>query len=340
MQMSKRVLLVSIWMTLLSPLGALAQGGVALVAPEDGAWFLPTDGLRLAWQSMEGADSYRVSVRAWAGPQTDHTTADTSLEVAGLEESHRYRWWVVAYANGDPIASSETWLFSTAYGPPGGAPEPYNPGNGGTVETAPEADSSSVNIGWQAWGGYEVVATQVPTDSLFGFRLQVGPDSLFEEGFAVDTVVACGPGGSTSSCWTYTGVDVGPLPTDRPYFWRVRQMNRSGSGPWSVPWSFAFEVGVVSEPDALAAPPLTITAVYPNPAQDYIKVTYEVGEPGEVSLALYNLLGAEVRRWTLGPRNGGRYTAAFDLTDLAAGAYVISLSAPHGGDSKKVVVVR
>jgi hypothetical protein len=85
---------------------------------------------------------------------------------------------------------------------------------------------------------------------------------------------------------------------------------------------------VVVEPPgevALAGP-------WPNPARGEARIAVDLPAAGHADVRLYDLLGREVARLVDGERAAGRHEVAFPTSALAAGLYMVRLSArdPHG----------
>lgn len=80
----------------------------------------------------------------------------------------------------------------------------------------------------------------------------------------------------------------------------------------------------------------SITAVYPNPVGDVLRVAVAQPEPGTLQLALYDVLGRRVQVHRSAPSAGGFHTLTIDLGGLPAGTYFLRLE----GTSSVVAVTR
>ena len=71
---------------------------------------------------------------------------------------------------------------------------------------------------------------------------------------------------------------------------------------------------------------------WPNPvAQGEVKVGFHLRQPAEVTLALFDLQGREVRSWlTQSNRPAGRHLESFNVDGLTAGTYVYQLRTSTG----------
>ncbi|PIO48660.1 MAG: hypothetical protein CMR00_04095 [[Chlorobium] sp. 445] len=66
---------------------------------------------------------------------------------------------------------------------------------------------------------------------------------------------------------------------------------------------------------------------YPNPFNSSTVIAYEVPEPSEVKLSVYDLLGRKVADLAEGRRDVGRYEVRFDAQGLSGGLYIYRLEA-------------
>ncbi len=83
---------------------------------------------------------------------------------------------------------------------------------------------------------------------------------------------------------------------------------------------------------------------YPNPFNPATRISFSVGEPTEVSIAIYNALGQRVRSLIGGYREAGYHAVVWDGTDdagksCAAGVYLYRLTAGGKTASSKMLMV-
>jgi len=257
---------------------------------------------------------------------------------------------VTAYdAGGTALSTSEQRLFYTAYGPPAGAPEPSYPIGGYVIQVSsypclptgsdhpcPEIEQDFV---WGPWDQRRVLAVQPQTDSLFAFRIQLGLDPLLEGPLVWDEALRCDPHGP-AFCQPNSYALSPPIPHSTTYYWRMRQENRAGAGPWTSIEAFTLTPPVSTEAGAMPTAPLAIEAAFPAPARGRFTVAYTLSAPSEVELALYDVLGAVVHRQALGPGGGGRHEVAVSLPPLAAGPYLLRLRTPEGTATRRITLLR
>jgi len=82
-----------------------------------------------------------------------------------------------------------------------------------------------------------------------------------------------------------------------------------------------------TESDADVPTQFMLEPNYPNPFNPSTIIAYELPEPANVALIVYNLQGREVRRLPQGIQPPGRYRLDFGARDLASGIYIYRLEA-------------
>ncbi len=98
--------------------------------------------------------------------------------------------------------------------------------------------------------------------------------------------------------------------------------------------------GATASEGGSAAGAFALDAPRPNPTRGTAMVAYELPSTGPARLVLLDLLGREVAVLAEGEQAAGRHTAAFDVSGLAPGVYVVRLSAGAQTATRRVVVVR
>ena len=79
---------------------------------------------------------------------------------------------------------------------------------------------------------------------------------------------------------------------------------------------------------------------YPNPFNPSTGIVYELPEPGPVRLAVYDMIGREVRVLADAHRTAGRHTVRFDAEGLPTGTYACVLTAGSVAITRVMVLVR
>jgi len=79
---------------------------------------------------------------------------------------------------------------------------------------------------------------------------------------------------------------------------------------------------------------------YPNPFNPTTLIAYQVPVVSEVKLAVYDLLGREVKMLAVGTTAPGRHTVEFDASGLASGVYMYRLRAGDFTQAKRLMVLK
>ena len=79
---------------------------------------------------------------------------------------------------------------------------------------------------------------------------------------------------------------------------------------------------------------------FPNPFNPTTTIKYSVAKTGNVKLAVYNLVGEEVKVLVSGQVDAGFYEMNFDASDLPSGVYFYRLQAGSFVETKKMILLR
>jgi hypothetical protein len=79
---------------------------------------------------------------------------------------------------------------------------------------------------------------------------------------------------------------------------------------------------------------------YPNPFNPSTTIKYQVKDPGQVTLTVFNLLGQKVRTLVNEFQTTGSYTATFDAFDLSSGFYFYRLEVNDFVSTKKMMLIK
>ena len=79
---------------------------------------------------------------------------------------------------------------------------------------------------------------------------------------------------------------------------------------------------------------------YPNPFNPSTTINFSIGDPGIVKLALYNLLGQEVKLLVNEFKEAGPHTITFDASSLPSGSYFYTLEISHFKQTKKMILAK
>jgi hypothetical protein len=88
-----------------------------------------------------------------------------------------------------------------------------------------------------------------------------------------------------------------------------------------------------------------ISGNYPNPFNPATQIAYQILEPGDVSLTIYNLLGQEVRTLVRGYVQPGQYQVVWDGKDnlgqpVSSGVYVYRLAGKQLSQTRRMLLLK
>lgn len=78
--------------------------------------------------------------------------------------------------------------------------------------------------------------------------------------------------------------------------------------------------------------------LFPNPASDQVRLTYNLTGSSVATVEVYNMVGERVRFIEQGDQLAGNYQLPISTTDLARGMYLVRLSADGYTETKKLVL--
>ncbi|NOY06870.1 MAG: T9SS type A sorting domain-containing protein [Chlorobi bacterium] len=79
---------------------------------------------------------------------------------------------------------------------------------------------------------------------------------------------------------------------------------------------------------------------YPNPFNPVTSISYQLSEPGFVSLKVYDAMGREVATLVNATKEAGAYTVKFNGKDLPSGAYMYRMTAGGKTIEKRMVLLK
>ena len=136
-----------------------------------------------------------------------------------------------------------------------------------------------------------------------------------------------GAGGSSDALhYSYTISDLYP----GQYAFRLKQIDVSGGFAYSP----TVEV-TVQTPSSFY-----LLRNYPNPFNPSTTIAYTLPQTAEVSLAVFDLLGRQVRVLASGPQQAGSYEVPFDGAGLPSGVYVYRLQAIGTVETRPMVLLK
>lgn len=134
--------------------------------------------------------------------------------------------------------------------------------------------------------------------------------------------------GTTTETMNYAFTDNGVA--QGSYYYRLRQIDFNGQSEYSD----------VVEVNVTAPAVFALDQNYPNPFNPSTRIHYSVAVPGNVKLAVYNLLGQEVATLVNGFMEAGQYDITFDAQDMPSGTYIYKIETSQFSQARKMLLTK
>jgi hypothetical protein len=103
-------------------------------------------------------------------------------------------------------------------------------------------------------------------------------------------------------------------------------------------YAYQTETGIEGEPTLPLA--TLLHSPVPNPFASSTTVTFELGEPGNVRLNVFDLSGRLIETLVDGSLAAGEHSAILDGTDMTSGVYLIRLVGSSQATTARVVLMK
>ncbi|HKK43073.1 MAG TPA: T9SS type A sorting domain-containing protein [Bacteroidales bacterium] len=80
--------------------------------------------------------------------------------------------------------------------------------------------------------------------------------------------------------------------------------------------------------------------IYPNPAREYVNVSYELTNDSNIRLEMYDMMGQQLKVRDLGYAYEGSHTVEFPVNDMESGIYLLIIYTGNSQIANKVRVVK
>lgn len=79
---------------------------------------------------------------------------------------------------------------------------------------------------------------------------------------------------------------------------------------------------------------------YPNPFNPTTQIVFNVPEQSDINVAVYNMIGQEVKVLVQGTVEAGRHEVTFDAGNLPSGAYLVRMISPSGIFTQRIMLAK
>ncbi|HUI09095.1 MAG TPA: lamin tail domain-containing protein [Bacteroidota bacterium] len=188
----------------------------------------------------------------------------------------------------------------------------------GTI-TAAATGKSGILVSW----------TTLSETACYGFEVERSPAA--NAFLCVSGVI---PGhGTTINTHTYSFTDTGGMQGN---YYRVREIDTNGA-EWL---SETVEATGVASATVRKPGPGSHFASYPNPFNPATVITFTPDAPGDITLAIYDLLGRRVTTLASGRHEASTYSVRWDATGTPSGVYLCRLEEAGAVKTLKLIVAR
>jgi hypothetical protein len=99
---------------------------------------------------------------------------------------------------------------------------------------------------------------------------------------------------------------------------------------------------ITSDEEALPEVPVAsgITGNYPNPFNPTTELEYEMSKSGNITLAIYNLIGQRVATVFDGYKQSGMHRLTIDASNLGSGVYFVRMTTANGNHVHKMMLIK
>ena len=210
-----------------------------------------------------------------------------------------------------------------------------NPQNSGSPIERPPDDLLPIRFGAisaeaKAGSGVQVTWTTLSETACYGFEVERSP--LAAEGFL--NVSGLIPGhGTTVTAHTYTFLDPAGA---SGRFYRVREIDTNGAD-WLSETVEATGIASAREEAPGRGPEFT---TFPNPFNPATTITFTLAASARLTLAVYDMLGRQIRTLATGRFEAGRHTFRWDASGTPSGVYICRLEGTPRPGTLKLILTR
>lgn len=198
------------------------------------------------------------------------------------------------------------------------------------ITGAPEYEGNGITLGWDetavdpSWAAGEVFVD----DATFTWGVEM---AIYGAEIEPGAQIGFNLGGASADAATADGGDDGAYAY---YAWQNCDSEAEGrfcypgGGVMADAGTFATLslVASTASEGTIQTDGFTLRPNYPNPFHGTTTVAYAMDRPGDVELAVYDVLGRRVTLLASGARSAGEHSTALDASALPSGVYVVRLA--------------
>lgn len=150
-----------------------------------------------------------------------------------------------------------------------------------------------------------------------GFFVQRGyrTSKKLQDNFVWESIHFERPKGTAQAGASYSHIDTPPY-TGQPWYYRIQQLDQNGTSSFTD-----YKRIEIAGPEQNE-----LRKLYPNPANENVKLEFYANSPGKTTFALYSMSGVLIKNTIFDQANQGIFHESVDLKGLAAGVYIYMIS--------------
>lgn len=287
---------------------ALPAPAAQLLYPADNSIKLPLD-LILVWNKVVKANHYKVTVYEDADFENIflvQETADTTLEVVGLNRFSNYWWKVQSIGDEGDGGISDIFKFRTKDVAPDKSVILISPDD--NLTNAPLI----MKFNWNS------------IERALSYYLQISTSANFEE----SAIAQVHPNVQD------TIKVVSDLQYGKTYYWRVAARNEDGQAGWSAVRKFQTLLNT-----SVSSTDLNVNSysIFPNPVNSVATIKVDALSSSIALIKVVDMLGNEVSRISNVELSTGENLITLELGSLNSGTYLYIIETPNGISSGKLI---
>jgi hypothetical protein len=237
-------------------------------------------------------------------------TGKTTTEMKTQSTFTNAGWDITVWNMGDGLNNGYPYL-DWQY--PSGSPLPVE-----LNSFTASSDGKNIILNWQT-------ATEVNN---YGFNVERVVETLPTMSLQWIKIGFVQGHGNSNSQKSYSFEDKNPKSGKVDY--RLKQMDTNGKYEYSKVVEIDVKIPVIFE----------LKQNFPNPFNPETVISYQLPTAGNVTLKVYNILGAEIATLVNEIKKPGSYDVKFNGKDLASGIYFYKLSSGSFVDTKKLILMK